>query len=355
MRKKLDENDYSEFDASDAYAAAPEGRRRGLQIIARIVCLLLAFVIWLYVIDNDSEDYEKTFTLVAVEVEGVETLAEKSNMSVINIEESVVSVTVRGKRSEINALTSEDFHAYVDVSDITTADRHLVPVSVDLPKGVERRNTEPSAVNIYTDELVSRRVPVEVIPRYKIDSSYTIDKIEKSIDEVTVSGPKNLLDKIAAARAVIEMGEISTGVAATGVLEPVDKDGLVVDSKYLLLETRDITVYLTIYTDKTVPLTVELSPSFSSPLYRGCIITPDSVTLRGDPKRLARLDKLVILNIRSDDKKSYTVTLNDSMLPLGISFAEAPGSVEVRVIFSEPEVSSEPEATGAAPVFDPEE
>ena len=189
MKKRSAENEYSEYDAADQYSETGRDSRGGLQIIARIVCLLLAFAIWLYVIDNDSDDYEKTFTLIAVEVEGSETLADASNMSVINLEESAVSVTVRGKRSEINALTSEDFRAYVNVGGITTADRHLVPVSVDLPAGVERINTEPSAVNIYTDVLASREVPVEVVPRYIIDSSYTIGKIEKSADTVTVSGP----------------------------------------------------------------------------------------------------------------------------------------------------------------------
>ena len=152
--KKTDGNEYG----------APEAKRGGLQIIARIVCLLLAFVIWLYVVDNDSNDYEKTFTLIPIEIEGSETLAEISNMSVINLEESAVSVTVRGKRGDINKLSSEDFRAYVNVGSLTTAERHLVSVLVDLPAGVERLNTEPSAVNIYTDELAEREVPVEVVP-----------------------------------------------------------------------------------------------------------------------------------------------------------------------------------------------
>ena len=51
--KKTDENEYG----------APEAKQGGLQIIARIVCLLLAFAIWLYVVDNDSDDYEKTLSL----------------------------------------------------------------------------------------------------------------------------------------------------------------------------------------------------------------------------------------------------------------------------------------------------
>ena len=68
MKKRSAENEYSEYDAADQYSETGRDSRGGLQIIARIVCLLLAFAIWLYVIDNDSDDYEKTFTLIAVEV-----------------------------------------------------------------------------------------------------------------------------------------------------------------------------------------------------------------------------------------------------------------------------------------------
>ena len=93
MKDRKKENGYV-YDAETADDG--EVRHGGLQIIARIVCLILAFSIWLYVIDNDSDDYEKTFTLIPVEVEGSETLAELNKMSVINLEESAVSVTVRG-------------------------------------------------------------------------------------------------------------------------------------------------------------------------------------------------------------------------------------------------------------------
>lgn len=338
--KKTDENDYTVYDASDSGARG----RGGFQIIARIVCLVLAFAIWLYVVDNDSDDYEKTFTLIPVEVEGSETLAEVSKMSVINLEESAVSVTVRGKRGDINKLSSEDFRAYVNVGSLTTADRHLVSVLVDLPSGVERINTEPSAVNIYTDELAEREVPVEVVPKYRMESAYTIDKIEKNIETVKIHGPRELLSRIAAARAEVDLGDIVTGVVATGALEPVDKDGVPVDSKYLRLETRDITVSVSVHTFKTVPLSVELSPGYSGErAYRGCTLTTASVTLRGDPKLLAAIDSLTALTVTSDSVDEYIIKTADIPLPDGVSLASAPESIAVRLIFEEkvPETSAE--------------
>lgn len=337
--KNTNDNDYSVYESTGDSTR----ERGGLQIIARIVCLLLAFAIWLYVVDNDSDDYEKTFTLIPIEIDGSETLADVSNMSVINLEESAVSVTVRGKRSDINALSSEDFRAYINVGSLTTAERHLVSVFVDLPSKVERINTEPSAVNVYTDELAEREVPVEVVPKYRMESAYTIDKIEKNIETVKIHGPRELLERIACARAEVDLGDIVTGVVATGVLEPVDKDGTPVDGKYLRLETRDITVSVAVHTFKTVPLTVEVSPAYSGErIYRGSTLSMPSVTLRGDPKLLASIGSLTVLTVTGDGQDEYKISLSGLTLPDGVSITGGADSVSVRLIFEE----KEPQTTG---------
>lgn len=336
--KRSNENEYTEYDASGEQTES----RGGLQIFARIVCLLLAFVIWLYVVDNDSEDYEKTFTLIPIDIEGAEVLAELSGMSVINLEESAVSVTVRGKRSELNALTSEDFHAYVNVSTLTTADRHLLSVMVDMPNGVERRNTEPSAVNVYTDELAERDIPIEVVPKYRMAATYTIDSIQKSIETVRVHGPRELINRIAAARADVELGEVVSSVEATGVLIPVDKDGVEVDGKYLRLDSRDITVRVSVHTEKSVPLTVKVSPDVPVEGYRGYTLSVPKITLRGDPAVLAAIEELAVLNVTTDQIKEYTVPFSSVKLPEGVAAIAPPDSIKVSLIF---EVVKPPETT----------
>lgn len=342
MKKNKDEAVYSDYD--EIYETNTDsGRRGGLQLIARIVCFLLAFAIWLYVVDNDADDYEKTFTLIPIDIDGAQILADVGNMSVINLEESAVSVTVRGKRKEVNALTSDDFRAYISVGGLTTAERHLLTVAVDLPEGVEKINVEPSAVNVYTDELSERNVEIEIVPRYIMDSSYLIGEVRKSIETVTVRGPKNVLDRIASVRAVLELGELTTGVTVVSGLEPVDKDGETVDDRYLHLAEHEVEVTIELYTNKTVPLVVSLSPAVSGETYLGADMSVDRVVLKGDPKRLADIDELVIMTLTSDEEKTYTVKLSETLLPDGVSFVSAPDTVNVTPVFAKPapEVTTE--------------
>ena len=122
----------------------------------------------------------------------------------------------------------------------------------------------------------------------------------------------------------------------------VDKDGLPVDAKYLRLDVRDITVSLGIYTDKIVQLAVETAPGFPSEYYRGAMISPISVTLRGDPKLVEGIDKLVVLTLTTDAKDRYTVKLTDSLLPAGVSFVDAPENVDISLSFAEKPADTEP-------------
>ena len=71
-------------------------------------------------------------------------------------------------------------------------------------------------------------------------------------------------------------------------------------------------------------------------------MSASSVTLRGDPKLLASVEKLTILTVMSDDVTEYTVQLTEAMLPGGVSFSGAPDSVTVKLIFEE----KTPETTG---------
>ena len=61
--------------------------------LSRIFCFLLALGIWIYVVNVKTQEYEKTFSLIDISVEGVEELLERNNMSVVNLEESKVNIT----------------------------------------------------------------------------------------------------------------------------------------------------------------------------------------------------------------------------------------------------------------------
>ena len=106
--------------------------RRPQHIVAKIVCLLLAVVLWLYVMYAEAPTYEETFEDVIVTVKATEG-------SPWQIDDPRLSIRVRGTKMELSTYSSEDIVAYILPSDhpdsepLDTLGFYDFPVRFQLP------------------------------------------------------------------------------------------------------------------------------------------------------------------------------------------------------------------------------
>lgn len=103
-------------------------------IAARIVCLLLAFVIWLVVAGVQGDNYKREIRDVKVTLVGAESL---SGYEITDYTKSM-TVTVKGDHSKVTAMTSEDITVLVDVSAVKGTGDIKVPATVQLSPKLER-------------------------------------------------------------------------------------------------------------------------------------------------------------------------------------------------------------------------
>ncbi len=87
--------------------------RRPQHIIAKIVCLLLAVVLWLYVMYANPPIYSEVYEGVTVTVNG--------DPAEWRIDDPTISVRVYGTKMELASYTAEDIEAYVLPSDLPDA------------------------------------------------------------------------------------------------------------------------------------------------------------------------------------------------------------------------------------------
>ena len=59
-------------------------RLKTSDLIPRLLCVVIAVVIWLYVMSNESPDYERTFSGVTVSIENTALLSSEYDLSVIS-------------------------------------------------------------------------------------------------------------------------------------------------------------------------------------------------------------------------------------------------------------------------------
>ncbi|MBQ0101895.1 MAG: hypothetical protein KBT31_03765, partial [Firmicutes bacterium] len=96
-------------------------RFRLTDIVALVICLGIAFVLWIYVSSNDVTVSTKTFNHIYIDM----TTHNKSGLDILSGADTTVDVTVSGKKSVINKLTKEDISAYTVISENAEANERF--------------------------------------------------------------------------------------------------------------------------------------------------------------------------------------------------------------------------------------
>ncbi|MBO5415795.1 MAG: hypothetical protein J6A83_04120 [Clostridia bacterium] len=165
-------------------------KNKKLNILAFILCLLASFFIWVYVMNTQNSNYTKTFS-IAIEVINEDKLLEERGLSVFGVPEFPVSVTIQGKKSDVQKFSEQDFRAYIDVSTLKEAGSASVSVAVETPTtAVSVMEVSPKTINIHVDSLETVSVPIYAHPHEGI--GFEIN----DITHVEISGPKAYVEAI---------------------------------------------------------------------------------------------------------------------------------------------------------------
>ncbi len=309
-------------------------------IIAKVLCVLAAVVLWFYVVGTDSSTDETTISGVAIEVRGIELIQEVQGLSVISGYDCVVDVTVRGAKSSIKHLDVEDIKAYVEAVDITEAGEYALEVHTTLPSGVTLAGQSANFINIYVDKRTTVSIPVKVEPSFTIESTYTLGTPEPSIEMVNVSGPAEELEKISSAVVSLDLGRVTKTMTATGKLELVDESGARITNPYVKMQTSEVSVRIPVYTYKDIPLTVDYKYGYYNDSNVNIKITPASIRIKGDPDELEKIENRAVLQL--DEKKiTGDSTLSATiMLPDGIENVSQSRTAEVAITHKNTETRS---------------
>ncbi len=306
--------------------------RKGRDWAAKIVCLLIAFIIWFYVMQVDSPEHEETFHSIDVTLTNTAVLEDTSGLSVYSGYGTTVDVTVIGKKSVINKLTADDFSAVADVSQITSAGLHAVQIDVNVPSGLSLDSVSQNNVQVYVDEKSSTVVEVRArITSIMTGSQLEVGEPRPRHETVVVTGPKSALDSIDHAQITLALGNVSASMTASGPLVLVDKNGAPIENPYLRLSRTEVTVDVPVYTTKTLPVVVAYKYGYFNENNVNVTAVPAEITLRGDPAALEKMTEIVITTL--DEKKiigNVTQKLELS-LPDDLTAVDGTESVTVNV------------------------
>ena len=187
-----------------------------------LLAFLLAVVVWISATTESDPNQERTFRAVPLTITGKD-----QNMLVIGDVPSQISVTLYAPRSRLALidLQSSLLKASADLSDLNSGS-HTLPVHVAYQIAPARLvRIEPAEINISLDELISREFPVLLVVEGKPALGYQAKESKLDEKEVTITGPKNLVDQVKDVRVQADIGGRNDVVSDTLTPQVFDRAG----------------------------------------------------------------------------------------------------------------------------------
>ena len=203
--------------------------RKDRKIGVKLICVLLAFSLWLYIINVENPNRTVAIKNVPVEILNEDTL-ENLGLILSSKENLTVDLKVEGPATKVYSISKKDFHLSVDLSDYALKEgENTIPVDiVDYPDGVNIKSKDIISVKINIDKLVKKNFLLsnKVNVSYADGFSAASTVIEPS--EIEVYGPKKIVNKVDSVAIVGEVNNVSKDYSEYFQICAFDKNGYVV-------------------------------------------------------------------------------------------------------------------------------
>ena len=306
-------------------------QKKGHNIFSKVISVVLAFILWFYVMAVESPVNEEVFRGIPIEV----VLPHNTDLSLYSGYNVTVDVTVSGKRSELNQISVSDFKAKVDASDRTQAGKYSIPIDIEVPGNFNIVDKSLSLLTVHLDAKATTTVPLHIkLTDYTIDEGLELGgerEMEKSVSEVILEGPQTVLDTIVTAQATIPCGNVRSSVRASSGIELLNADGDVVNNPYVFANVDNVIVRIPVFMTKEIDLGVEFKHKLLNSSNSKLSVSPEKIKVRGPVESVATLEKQIVATIDEkslDQENHLTVSLT---LPEGVSCTDGTQSVDVGI------------------------
>ncbi len=279
-------------------------------VIIFIICVLIAFSLWVYVMLTESPDNEQIFHHLQVELTNTDVLA-KNGLSIYGGYGNLIDVTLAGSRSVLSKLTNQDIIVTADTSNCTDSGRFDCVIKVDVPPGCKLVGKSQETVNVYVDDLLTKNVALtEQRENTNLPEGCSTGTIVFPVDHIQVEGPRATVSRIEKAKVVVDLANVTKTTEFLDVpIIFVDANDTKVESTYLEYATKTVSFTVPVVKKVTVPLNVVFQQDYLSLDTCAVTLTPAEVTVTGEPDVIDRgslIENIYIDEMTAFDKDKAT-------------------------------------------------
>ena len=156
--------------------------------IQKLLSLITAFMLWFFVMESQDPTIEGSYEVPV-------TISNAPYDFLASCEEKNISVKTLAPRSYFIKYDANAFRAYANLEGYGEG-RHEITPQIIMPQGFELIKSDPPEVHVIIDSFAERQLPFDLVTKGNVSSDTAIKSLEKSMEIVTVMGPKTLVEQV---------------------------------------------------------------------------------------------------------------------------------------------------------------
>lgn len=287
-----------------------------------LISIVLAILLWSYVMSVVDPVTKRTFTGIPIRIQGIDDLRQR-NLTLMGAHAETVDVVLEGKRSAMDAVRKESIQARVSLQGLEKGE-HNIGVNVhNFNSNVRLVRQEPITLVMSLDENQTRRIEVSLSTEGELVEGYLLGEMKLSASEVSISGPKSIVEKVHKVTGTINLKQRRQTTALSTKLTPRDQDGHVVEG--VNLEPNRIDVEVPIYKTTTVPVVLQVTGTPPEGYEaKDLVLHPNTLTLRGNSALINKTEEIKTHPVSWQEILTNGKVIAEPIIPEGLSTVGAP-------------------------------
>lgn len=265
----------------------------------KLISLLSALVLWLYVMTVEDPVETRTFSDIPVTITNMSVLEERG-LTIYPKEELLADISIRANLSSLRPINRDNIYIYGRLDDPKEG-KNVVYLQANLPERVNKYDIKPNVITLDLEKVVNekRSISVDVEGEPKIN----IDNIETNKKTVDVSGPRTLVNKVTSIKATLDASDKYKDFSTKLKLVPVDANGDAV--KGVKLDDNFVVATVKFLQEKVVPVKLVFDESVSNQSnLENYSINPKDITIEGKKEALDNIKGIDTKPITANDLKN---------------------------------------------------
>jgi len=305
-----------------------------------LLSLVLAFILWTFAMAEMNPERSPRYDDIRVSLTGEEELLVAHGLSVIEMDTTELSVTVRGPNDEVtNKNMRQRISVSANVAGLTEAGEYDLTPTVNINRdGIEVINTTPSVVRVRVDQVTTASVPVRVDVSGNPKEGFRAGRPYPTMaSEVKIEGPQSELKEVAYAYAIINTEGLESTKKEDCTITLCNDAGEPITGQHVTCRSEQVNVTLPIYKINTLPLTVTFKDggTITASQATATFSPTDQVNVIGDQNTIAEMGEL---NLGEIDLGSVQMDVPITLpitLPEGVRLDDGqPDSIDVTITAS---------------------